>query len=317
MRCTSRRGFTLVELLVVIAIIGILIALLLPAVQAAREAARRMQCTNNMKQIGLAVHNHATALGRLPSAGLGWNDAMTGWRGMSTLVQVLPYLENESVTFQVDFDKRIWDQVAAWKNPMPVYCCPSDSAYGRLSWHTVSRSNMAVCVGTAGSFKNLPGNRNFEIIKPANRAGMDLKTDGAFYLEVGRGLNEFTDGLSTTALASEILAGRVDTGPSVYATDHRGRWVMPFEGGAAYSHRTTPNTSEPDVMTYCCVSSPDMPCVIQGDLQDEYFAARSKHPGGVNVLFGDGHVEFYDDTVDLTLWRALATVAGSELVGRR
>jgi prepilin-type N-terminal cleavage/methylation domain-containing protein/prepilin-type processing-associated H-X9-DG protein len=316
MRCTSRRGFTLVELLVVIAIIGILIALLLPAVQAAREAARRMQCTNNMKQLGVAMHNHATAVNRLPCAGLGWNDALTGWRGMSALVQVLPYLENESVTVQVDFDKRIWDQSTAWKNPMPVYCCPSDSAYGRLSWHTVSRSNMAVCVGTAGSFKNLPGNRNFETVRPANRVGMDLETDGAFYLEVGRGSSEFPDGLSTTALGSEILAGRVDTASSVYATDHRGRWVMPFEGGAAYSHRTTPNTSEPDVMPYCCVSSSDMPCVVQGDLQDEYFAARSNHPGGVNVFFGDGHVEFYGDTVDLSLWRALATVAGGELVGR-
>jgi len=312
-RKQTKTGFTLVELLVVIAIIGILIALLLPAVQAAREAARRMQCTNNIKQIGLGMHNHATALNRLPSCGLGWDDAFSGWRGMSALVQLLPYLENQTVTAQVDFDKRIWDQMTAWENQMPVFCCPSDNAMGRLSWHTVSRSNLAVCVGTGGSFKNAPGNRNFEYVAPPNRSGMDLETDGAFYLEVGRSLNDFSDGLSMTAFASELLAGRVDTG-SVYDTDHRGRWVMPFEGGAAYAHRTTPNSSEPDVMTYCCVSSPDMPCVIQGGLEDEYFAARSRHPGGVNVLFGDGHVEFYENAVDLELWQALATVQGSEVL---
>ena len=172
------------------------------------------------------------------------------------------------------------------------------------------------CVGTAGSFKNAPGNRSFEYTPPANRNGMDLETDGAFYLEDGRSFNEFADGLSTTVFASEILAGRVDTAASVYDTDHRGRWVMPFEGGAAYSHHTTPNTSEPDVMPYCCVSSEEMPCVVQGGLEDEYYAARSRHPGGVNVLLGDGHVEFYENTVDLQVWRALATVRGGEIIDR-
>ena len=88
---------------------------------------------------------------------------------------------------------------------------------------------------------------------------------------------------------------------------------MPFEGGAAYSHMTTPNSSIPDRMPYCCVSFPDMPCEIQGGLQDEYFAARSMHPVGVNVLFGDGHVAFYEDEVDLDTWQALATARGNEI----
>lgn len=137
-RNSKSSGFTLVELLVVIAIIGILIALLLPAVQSAREAARRMQCTNNMKQIGVAMHNHVAAFGELPSAGLGWNDNLTGWRGFSALVQLLPYLEQENVVSQIDYQARIWDQSTAWKNAMPVYCCPSDGAAGRRSGQHVS-----------------------------------------------------------------------------------------------------------------------------------------------------------------------------------
>jgi prepilin-type processing-associated H-X9-DG protein len=136
---------------------------------------------------------------------------------------------------------------------------------------------------------------------------MDLETDGAFYLEVGRKLKEFTDGLSKTAFASELLAGRLDDAP-LFETDHRGRGVMPYEGGGSYCHKTTPNSSVPDRMPYCCISSEDMPCEVLGDLQNEYFAARSWHPGGVNVLFGDGHVEFHVDTVDLAFWRELATI---------
>jgi prepilin-type N-terminal cleavage/methylation domain-containing protein/prepilin-type processing-associated H-X9-DG protein len=312
-RSTERRGFTLVELLVVIAIIGILVALLLPAVQAARESARRMQCTNHLKQIGLAMQTYASARGRLPSCGAGWNDNQTAWRGFSTLVQLLPYLEEGNVTFQVDYQARLWDQMTAWRNQISVYLCPSDTALGRSAYFGIARSNMAVCVGTAGSFKNAPGNRNFEYTPPADRMDMDLETDGAFYLEVGRPLKEFTDGLSKTAFASEILAGRVDSGRSEYSTDYRGRWVVPFEGGAAYSHKTTPNSSIPDRMKYCCVADLDMPCELQGDLQDEYYAARSMHPGGVNLMLGDGHVEFCADSVSLSSWQALATVRGGEL----
>lgn len=310
-------GFTLVELLVVIAIIGILIAMLLPAVQAAREAARRMQCGNNLKQMGLAMHNHVTAQGKLPCAGLGWNGSLSCWRGMSALVQILPYMENSTITAQVNFDERLWSQASSgvWKNSMPMYCCPSDDAHDRVAWNIMARSNVAFCVGTGGSFAS--GSPDvIEHVIPPNRTGVVLETDGAFYLEEGRSLNDFTDGLSVTAFGSEILAGRVDTAASVYNIDYRGRWALPYEGGAAYAHRTTPNSSEPDVMPYCCVSSDDMPCVVSGTHQDEYYAARSRHPGGVNVLFGDGHVQFYGNEVDSEIWRSLATIRGGETPGQ-
>lgn len=315
-------AFTLVELLVVIAIIGVLVALLLPAVQAAREAARRSQCVNNMRQIGVATQNYVTARGRLPSCGTGWDKARTAFGGFSTLVQLLPYLEQGTISFQVDFKTHVWHgnnlTSGVWKNQPSVYLCPSDDALGRVvsvPGYPWGRSNMAVCVGTGSSAPpHLTGN-DIWVTKPEARPSnkQDLRTDGAFYLETGRRLQEFEDGLSMTAFGSELLAGRVDTASTVYDTDYRGRWMMPFEGGAAYSHKTTPNSSVPDQMYFCCVSYPEMPCVEPVGFFSEYYAARSLHPGGVNLMFGDGHVGFYSDSVDNKVWSALATLQGGEI----
>ena len=151
----------------------------------------------------------------------------------------------------------------------------------------------------------------------------EFKSNGAFVLEVGRKLSEFTDGLSHTVLGSEVLSGRDDRGNPGNGDkyDTRGIWFQGFGGGAIYEHQHTPNSSNPDCATNptpCAPNPPpiDMPCVVcTRSISGSYFSARSMHPGGVNVLFGDGHVAFVTDNVDHTIWQAVATVAQGEVAG--
>jgi prepilin-type N-terminal cleavage/methylation domain-containing protein/prepilin-type processing-associated H-X9-DG protein len=321
-------GFTLVELLVVIAIIGILVALLLPAVQAAREAARRTQCVNNMKQVGLAMHNHETSQKRLPSAAMGfvpdWSPSLPSaelqWRGHTAQFQILPYLEELSVANLIKIRKRWIDpaNIPVSTQEIRTYQCPSDQAQGRVAdsdGFPFSRSNFVVCVGTQGLFPDTTNNASLQVTPPVPRATLNLQTDGAFCLETGRRLRDFVDGTSHTVLGSEMLAGRVDTGKTYNDTDYRGKWAFVFTGGSVYEHKDTPNTSVGDQMRYACQPFPDMPCgpFVPRDAL-EHYAARSAHPGGVNVLFVDGHGSFVQDGIDLLAWQAVATPRGGEVV---
>ncbi len=346
-----RSAFTLIELLVVIAIIGILIALLLPAVQAAREAARRIQCTNHMKQVGVALHNHENDKKRFPASMTGYSPLPRKggggkqWTGFTAQTQLLPYLEEMELYDRIDFTNRwlsfINQNVA--KSAVPVYTCPSDNSLGRVyttnggpphhppdtlfEW---SRSNFVVCAGKTQmcpiSFTilqtRLPALRNAPWLPPVILS--EFKSEGAFVLEVGRKLSEFTDGLSQTALGSEVLAGRDERGNPENGNkyDPRGIWFSGFGGGAIYEHRFTPNSSNPDFFRFVSSCEPlpppvDMPCVTGSTEEEMYFSARSRHPGGVNVLFGDGRVEFTSDDIDLVVWQAIATVAGGEVAGER
>ena len=150
----SRRGFTLVELLVVIAIIGILVAMLLPAVQAAREAARRTQCTNNLKQIGLAILDFESQFGALP-AGTTHKEADGRPAEYSMFFLILPFLEEGDVYDRYDFDgnSRIYSNSQVNSVQIPGYLCPSDGAMGR-SWAGFARSNYVSCFGTAMQIPN-------------------------------------------------------------------------------------------------------------------------------------------------------------------
>ena len=344
-----RSAFTLVELLVVIAIIGILIAMLLPAVQAAREAARRIQCTTHMKQVGVALHNHENEKKRFPSSMLGYppNDSGPHWTAHTAQSQLLPYLEETAVYEGIDFTNRWIDSANSTPTAKPavgVYMCPSDNSIGRVyqTFHDPgtepkfvfehSRSNFVVCAGKL-QVSPIPANpimttppalRTAPWIKPPIPPLIEFKSDGAFPLEVGRQLSEFTDGLSQTAVGSEVLAGqdvpKNAGGPHHY--DSRGVWYVGFGGGAIYQHRFTPNASNPDYFNHYATCLPgipeNMPCSTGAqDVGEEYVSARSSHPGGVNVLFGDGRVEFTSDDVDLGVWQAIATVAEGEVVGER
>ncbi len=338
----SKKGFTLIELLVVIAIIGILIALLLPAVQAAREAARRASCTNNLKQIGIALANFENQYRRLPAGLTGWNKKQEGWMGHPALLQMLPFMEEVSVLQPFDFQQR-------WVDPknqhilamqIPSYQCPSDDTAGRIYQmydssskqdYRFSRSNYAVSFGKTGIWlkpdervspqEYSPG-RQFRLVQRGvvDPKLFDWDTDGPFKVNVGRTLSEFLDGTSQTIVGSELRAGRTDLAVlGNYATDRRGLWAMPWMGRSIYLHRNTPNSSVPDgQQSYACVDKVApyevAPCEVVGDSDAEHATARSWHPGGVNAVFMDGHVRFYTDSIDLTAWQALATIRGEEVI---
>jgi prepilin-type N-terminal cleavage/methylation domain-containing protein/prepilin-type processing-associated H-X9-DG protein len=321
MKSSSRsHGFTLVELLVVITIIGILIALLLPAVQAAREASRRTQCCNNERQTGLALMNFETGYGKFPAGTAGWNKAGTKLLAYTAFFEILPHLEQGSIYGQLDRTVRWCD---APNGPLlalqiEAYLCPSDTAAGRKvivnAAERYARSNYSLCYGTAGPWSCTGNPNDLDHAGGNNNWG---NTNGAFRVNEGRRISEFKDGLSQTILVSEILTGVSDTVTDAM-WDMRGTWGYSWEG-SIYTHRTTPNSKTPDGVraSYCsseAKASPANPCdpalMSQDAFCAEFIAARSMHPGGVNSLYGDGHVEFHNDSIDARVWKTLATIEG-------
>jgi prepilin-type N-terminal cleavage/methylation domain-containing protein/prepilin-type processing-associated H-X9-DG protein len=326
-------GFTLVELLVVITIIGILIALLLPAVQAAREAARRMQCSNNQKQIGIALANFESNNGVFPAGDTGWDQKRTDWMGYTAFLQVLPFTEQGGLYDM--FDKTVrWLRSPNGKliaTSIPTYICPSGNAVGRtmtmpptpqIPYQIYARSNYAVCFGKQYVFPIPPAIHPQKSTAASDCCDNSVADRGMFRVNVGRRVADVTDGLSQTVAASEVIDGIGDAPDAQGRYDMRGCWGYPF--GHFYTHFAPPNaTTTADLLRpdYC----PDAaltavnPCIRLGASQDtdacQLVAARSMHPGGVNCLFGDGHVEFVADTVDFPIWQALGTISGNEPVG--
>ncbi len=306
----SPKGFTLVELLVVIAIIGILIALLLPAVQAAREAARRMQCTNNLKQIGLACHTHHDSKGYLPT-GHFWPENNSGSSDGAEATWVtftLPYLEQSTATKELDWDKSFGHSTNGVNTKiinmmLPMLACPScpqvepwSGAYARGSYV----ANNGIGPMRDSTLDNLPVMRPV----PPNMNTTSASTAGVFYLNSRTKIRDIMDGTSKTALVSEIR---------LVASTTEFRGVMHYPEGPLYHHNYTPNSSVPDeIRRIWCVSPspPQAPCIGTFDIWNPRLltmTARSYHPGGVNLLLGDGSVTFIDDAIDQTTWWALCT----------
>ncbi len=313
---TLRRGFTLVELLVVIAIIGILISLLLPAVQAAREAARRAQCSNNLKQIALAMHNYHTAQRTFPVGSFGccWG---------SWLVALLPYLEQRPLYEQYNHNGK-WDvpdssyryggskNLAVTRQRLAVYTCPTDIPAESDNWNGITSHNYGVNYGNTGFI-----NRTFvgpEADAEANMNGVIF--GGAPFTIGGRNdrrqafdIASILDGTSNTLMVSEQMQG--------HGRDLRGFSWWAF--GSGFMTYLAPNSNEPDVMQSSSYCNPDHqlnpPCIGPHTLEQPMtWASRSRHPGGVQSAMCDGSVRFISENIDIGTWRSLSTSQGGEVI---
>jgi len=316
-----RRGFTLIELLVVIAIIGVLIALLAPAAQKVRAAAARTQCQNNLKQIGLGLHNYYGVRGSFPASHLRktWSVDPTNPAGhfrWSALAQIAPFLEQDAIYKALDMTYPLYGGGAIQKETIPfppnrqplsivisLFLCPAD----RQTVVVPDRApgNYVACVGSNANGDAAVGN-------------------GIFFQNSKVRFREILDGVSNTVAFSESTLGSGGdpvTGPGDITLHYK--TVKTSLTEAECSAVTTLTTNRGNLWAdgaYNCglynniltPNSPTMDCVKHSN--PAWRAARSRHSGGVNVLMGDGSVHYVADGIESELWRALGTRAGEERV---
>ncbi len=298
------RGFTLVELLVVIAIIGVLVALLLPAVQQAREAARRMQCSNNLKQLGLALHNYHDTFESFPVGTYGC--CYGTWQ-----VALLPQMEqgnlydnyNHNLKF-IDFRYGHAENIDVTSQRIDTLTCPSDTPNAPLG----SAPNKLTSHNYAANYGNTGYSQQAELNEVQFRgAPFSYYSDGAD--DKVYKMSSIIDGTSNTMVFGEVLQG--------LGTDLRGfTWWGDASGFTAY---LPPNSTEPDRIYSAsyCQNEPEinLPCDITTTSAPTMFASRSRHPGGVQVCLADGSARFISQNIQLELWRGLSTTRGKEVLG--
>lgn len=320
----SRSGFTLIELLVVIAIIAILIALLLPAVQQAREAARRTQCRNNLKQLGLALHNYESTHSVFPLIS-------QNTTGFSAQAQILPFIDQGNLQNLIDFAKPLMtgsgpnvvlnpDYQGIQDRLIPMLLCPSDSGNPMLDDEGVrwAGTNYLVNVGSGTGFNYCT-------------RGDSVLPDGIFWRGSNVRLRDITDGTSNTVLMAEGLFGGRDGVSATVLTDPQrqtkraggggspcsrtaenlaaattsgyngtraGSWIRTTASHIAVNGFYTPNSRDPDVS-------------FHGDVVS---ASRSAHVGGTQAVLADGSVRFVSENVNLETWRAFFSRNGGEVI---
>jgi prepilin-type processing-associated H-X9-DG protein/prepilin-type N-terminal cleavage/methylation domain-containing protein len=327
---TARRtaAFTLIELLVVIAIIAILMGLLIPAVQKVREAANRVRCQNNLHQIGLALHGYHDSFNHFPLGSI--NDKPFAWSSprITYMIYLYPYLE-------LDDAYRKFDPTAVsssggdggfipWCGSVnsvgtgaplsvvvPSLLCPSDARGGETA---INRPSAGILLGVWAKVNYLAffGDKDYGAGLPG-ATPHNLKA--AFGFNYGARIADITDGTSNTMVFGEYLRGL----PQQEAPfDFRGVPWIDFPGCSQLYTQSTPNTSNPDLFhpgKYCWNEPEEnLPCAASSGDQTTA-AARSRHPGGVNVLFADGSVHFISQNIDLKTWQELGSINNGEIPG--
>jgi prepilin-type N-terminal cleavage/methylation domain-containing protein/prepilin-type processing-associated H-X9-DG protein len=310
-------GFTLVELLVVIAIIATLIGLLLPAVQSAREAARRMKCAGNLKQLGLAIHNHESARRRFPPGSqgrvplTGEYPASGGKPRQPFIPHILPYIEEAGIYSQYDLTQNFNAAVnaRAVAQQLGFMQCPSDLPQG--PWAPVGDFK--------GNYGLNWGRWNFiDQGGPAsNPAPLNITHDrgqAPFYVDYGATIGRISDGTSKTLAMMEMLqTPRDHSGQTV---DRRARVWNDDTGCYQISTRLTPNSRSPDYGQCIDDATSGWPCTrdtSSANAPQWFMGSRSRHPGGVHAVFCDGSVSYVNDSIDLAAWAAASGQADGEL----
>jgi prepilin-type processing-associated H-X9-DG protein/prepilin-type N-terminal cleavage/methylation domain-containing protein len=340
---TPPSAFSLVELLVVITIIGILISLLLPAVQAAREAARRLQCSNNLRQLGLAMHNYVSACGQLPNAGWPAPDPVPA--GMSAylsdyspLAKLLPYCEQQNLQNLIDFSIYMGhvgkDDLPVALRPavatvVPMFLCPSDPEKPVHDIKMPSGTYIPVA-GTNYAMNGGDGTDSYN-----NTYGfMANPNNGICFVSARVRLDDIKDGTTHTVAFTESLRGPCDSQPKtvmpdmqvyraqastsvtvVDAVDAGGlATLLPSVtgwDGARLSYWLRGCVPGGPILNGRFIPNSPIPDMTGGSAK--VTAARSRHPGGVNACFCDGSVRFVGDSIHKTTWHALWTRAGGEI----
>lgn len=302
----GRKAFTLIELLVVIAIIAVLIALLLPAVQQAREAARRSQCKNNLKQIGLALHNYVSSTNGVIPRGVNHFSGTAcccvtdnGEVGYTIHTMLLPYIDQAPLYNLVNFNVVSGNaaNTAVWKTKIPAYICPTAvpppvPASGAQP-HNYPAAGTAHGYGLCGVHGSATSNGIF-----ASRWGLTNLGPPVTTMDSQMTLATISDGLSNTIAFSEFATNQLGAMPATHSYGES--WFLPYYGSTEFSvlANATPNNPAPTYSTNI-----------------NWGTVRSAHEGGVQAVFADGAVRFISENIAGTIWVAIGTPKSGEVIG--